>query len=110
MKANHQKPTQMKHTDFITQCNRATTVNLHFLESKGVSLTVEESLTLGSLSFFEKGEQILNKKGVNTYLSPIGVALHDLSMGAEMFGEEEISARGKSMFKKFYPDKYDLFF
>ena len=65
---------------------------------------------LGSLEFFEKGEQIPNKNNELTYLPSIGVALYEISEGARMLGAIEKSEIGKSMFKKFYPDKYDLFF
>lgn len=110
MKATQEKPKQMKHTDFINQTSDANTIDLKFLIDKGIVLSADEALALSGLMFFEKGEQIPNKNGGNTYLSSIGVAIYDWSMGAKMFGDKVQSEMGKSVFKKFFPDKYDLFF
>lgn len=110
MKEAQQKPTQMKPTDFIIQTGEANSIDLKFLMDKGIFLSPEEAHSLSGLLFFEKGEQIQNKIGGKTYLSPIGVAIHDWAMGAAMFGEKDGFAMGKSVFKKFYPDKYELFF
>lgn len=110
MNTTQQKPKQIKHSDFIIQETGCNIINLKFLMNKGIFLSPDEGRTLSRLMFFEKGEQIPNKIGANTYLPPIGVALYDFTIGSAMMGNNERSAMGKSIFKKFYPDKFDLFF
>ena len=100
----------IKPIDFITQTNGANHVNLQFLKEKGIDLTPDEALIVGNLEYFEKGQQADKKGGGQAYLPSLGFALWEVAFGAAHMGAIAKADEAKRIFKKFYPEKYDLFF
>lgn len=100
----------IKPTDFITQTNAANLVNVQFLKNKGIELTPDEALMVGGLEYFEKGQQADKKDGGQAYLPSLGFALWEVAYGAGAMGAIAKADEAKRIFKKFYPEKYDMFF
>lgn len=109
----------MRINKYITSKGEINIINCHQLKENGIHLSMEELYFMGELTYFPENEMLLDKNGNKVEMESVAVALYDFLTGARMAPElsramnPEIDRHvelAKSIFKKFHPDKYNLFF
>jgi hypothetical protein len=117
MKEKKDHSQQSKRNDFIIQEINDCMADLKFLIKKERLLSDEEASELRTILPNLYGETVKNKKGNMTFLPPIGVTLINwitsvnspvVSLNTPEYNEHYEMC--KSIFRKFFPKEYDLFF